>query len=95
MSPLAAITAIVLGSSVAIGFGLCAVLIIGFILRGESPQLRSEMSVLPVYCALFIALSAVSGSALYSLYKRLKWRWMAQAGMWLAVALVGYYSWRR
>ena len=94
MSPLAAITAIVLGSSVAIGFGLCAVLVIAFILRGESAQLSTEIKVLPVYCGLFVILSAISGGALYSLYKRLKWRWVAQGGMWLAVAAVGFYSWR-
>lgn len=95
MGPLAAITAIVLGSSVAIGFGLCGVLVIAWILRGESPQLRSELTILPIFCALFIALSAISGAALYSLFKRLKWRWVAQGGMWLAVAAVAFISWRR
>lgn len=94
MSPLAAITAIILGSSVAIGFGLCSVLIIAWILRAESPQLTSELHILPIYCALFIALSTISGAALYSIFKRLSWRWIAQASMWVAVAVVGFLSWR-
>jgi len=94
LSPLAAVTAIVLGSSVAIGFGLCAVLVIAWILRGESAQLTSELRVLPIYCALFIALSSISAAALYSLFKQLRWRWVAQAGMWVALVLVAVLSWR-
>lgn len=79
----------------AIGFGLCTVWVIALVLHGESAQLNAEMMTLPIYCLLFVALSAVSGAALYSLFKRLKWRWAAQAGMWVAVAAVAWFSLRR
>ena len=56
MSPLAVLTAIILGSSVAIGFGLCTVWFLAFWLKSESKQLASEVTRLPLYCLLFVGL---------------------------------------
>jgi hypothetical protein len=95
MSPLAVLTAIILGSAVAIGFGLCMVWFLAFWLRDESRQLASELGRLPIYCALFIALSAIAGSALLGLYKKRSWRWWAQGAMWAMVGLLFAVSWRR
>lgn len=93
MGPLAALTAIVLGSAVAIAFGLSAVLVIFLVIRGESEQLGVEIARLPVYCLLFIALSGVSGAAMYSLMKTLSWRWRAQWAMWASLVLTGVLVW--
>ncbi|MFT3807377.1 hypothetical protein [Arenimonas sp.] len=86
MGPLAALNAIVLGSAVAIAFGLSAVLVIFLVIRGDSEQVGVEIGRLPVYCVLFLALSAVAGAAMFSLMKELRWRWWAQLAMWSCVA---------
>ena len=88
MSPLAVLTAIVLGSAAAISFGLCTVWFMAFWLRGDSQQLASEVSRLPLYCALLLTLSAIASSALIGIYKKRAWRWWAQAAMWLMVGVI-------
>lgn len=88
MSPLAIINAIFFGSAVAISFGLCGVLVIFLFLKDESGQVGVEIGRLPYYCLGFLALSGISGAALYSLMKNLSWRWKAQAAMWVALMIV-------
>lgn len=95
MSPLAVLTALILGSAVAISFGLSAVLVIFWIIRNDSEQIGVEIGRLPLYCAMFLALAAVSAAALYSLMKNLAWLWRAQAGMWLALLVLGLVIWLR
>jgi hypothetical protein len=93
VGPLAALTAIVFGSAVAIAFGLNAVLVIMFVIRGDSEQIGIEIQTLPVYCLLFLALSGVSGAAMYSLMKRLPWFPRAQWAMWVSVVITGLIVW--
>jgi hypothetical protein len=93
MGPLAVITAIAFGSAVAIAFGLNGVLVIMWVLRGESEQMASEIHHLWIYCVLFIVLSLVAGSAMYSLMKRLPWRIKAQWAMWSSLVLTGVLVW--
>jgi len=95
MSPLAVLTAIILGSSVAIGFGLCTVWFLAFWLKSESKQLASEVTRLPLYCLLFVGLSAIAAWALIGIYRKRPWRWWAQLVMWSGVALIFFLSWRR
>jgi len=93
MGPLAILTAIALGSAVAIAFGLNGVLVIMLVLRNESEQMMVEIEHLWIYCVLFIALSAISGAAMYSLMKRLPWFVKAQWAMWGSIALTGWVVW--
>lgn len=93
MGPLAALTAIIFGSAVAIAFGLTGVLVIFLAISGESEQLGVEIKLLPYYCALFLALSGMSGAAMYSLMKSLPWRWRAQWAMWGSVTLTAALVW--
>jgi hypothetical protein len=93
MGPLAVLTAITFGSAVAIAFGLNGVLVIMWVLRGESEQMAIEIQHLWIYCLLFIALSGISGAAMYSLMKRLPWFAKAQWAMWSSVALTGLLVW--
>ena len=95
MSPLAVITAIILGSAVAIGFGLCTVWFLAFWLQNESKQLASELVRMPLYCGLFALLSTISAYALIGLFKQRPWRWWAQGAMWTAVASIGWMAWSR
>lgn len=93
MGPLGALTAIIFGSAVAIAFGLNAVLVVFLFIRGESEQLAVEIQRLPVFCVVFLALSAISGLAIYSLLKSLPWRWRAQWAMWVSVAVTAALVW--
>jgi len=95
MSPLAVLTAIILGSAVAMSFGLCTVWFMAFWLKSDSKQLASELTRLPVYCALFVALAAIAAGALVGIYKKRPWRWWAQLAMWASVGVIFLISWRR
>jgi len=95
VGPLAVLTAIVFGSAVTISFGLCSVLVIFLFIRNESDQIGTEIGVLPIYCIGFLALAAISGTAIYSLMKELPWRWKAQAGMWCALSVAALLLWLR
>ena len=93
MSPIAALTAIVFGSAAAISFGLTATLIVFLVLRGERPELAHELPVLLRGCALFVALSAVSGGCLIATLKGTRWWVPSQMAMWLAIVGLGYAYW--
>jgi hypothetical protein len=95
LGPLAALTAIIFGSAVAISFGLCAVLVIFWVIRGDSDQVGVEIGLLPIYCLVFLALAGVSGAAIFSLAKNLYWRWRAQAGMWVSLVALAVLVWLR
>jgi len=86
MSPLAVLNAIIFGSAAAIAFGLLGVVVIFLVLKGSNPAFGSEFPALLRNSALFVVLAAVSGASLLALLKTLKWRWLAQAAMWLALA---------
>lgn len=91
LGPLAFLTAVALGSAVAIEFGLTSVLVVLWVVRAESDEVAAEVGRLPVYCLMFLLLSAVSGAAMYSLMKGLAWRWRAQWAMWASVLAIGVW----
>ena len=95
MGPLTVLTAIVLGSVVAITFGLTSVLVVFLIIGSESGEVATEIARLPFYCVMFVALSGVAGTAMYSLLKSRPWRWRAQWAMWGSVVLAGLVVWWR
>lgn len=95
MRPLTVVNAIILGSAAAITFGLSAVLVIYLILRGRHPQLASEFGPLLRSSAQFAVLTMVSGASFIAMVKNLRWRWAAQASMWLAVLAIGALYWPR
>jgi hypothetical protein len=95
MGPLAVLTAIVFGSAAAISFGLTATLVVFAVLQGEQPQLAHELAPLLRSCLWFIALAAVSGTALYSALKQRTGSGWAQGAMWFAIGVVGLVYWPR
>jgi hypothetical protein len=94
MRPLAVLNAIVFGSAAAITFGLVGVVIVFLVLRGQHPQMNNEFATLLVASCLFAVLAAVAGASLFSMLKQLRWRWIAQAAMWLLVAGIALFYWR-
>lgn len=95
MRPLTVVNAIVFGSAAAITFGLTAVLIIYLVLQGRHPELAQEFAPLLRSAGLFAVLMIVSGVSFIAMIKTLRWRWLAQAAMWLAVLLIGALYWPR
>jgi len=95
MRPITVLNAIVLGSAAAITFGLTAVLIIYLILQDRHPQLAHEFGTLARSSAQFAVLTLVSGASFIALVKNLRWRWWAQAAMWLTVFAIGALYWPR
>ncbi len=93
MRPLTALNAIILGSAAAITFGLTAVLIIYLILQGRHPQLAQEIGPLARSAGQFASLTVVSGVSFMATLRRLRWRWFAQAAMWLGVLVIGALYW--
>ena len=93
MNPLAVLNAIVFGSATAITFGLTGVVVIFLVLKGSNPEMSGEFPVLLKSSAVFAVLAAVSGASLLALLKTLKWRWFAQAAMWLVVVGIAVLYW--
>jgi hypothetical protein len=93
MRPIAVLNAIVFGSATAISFGLCGVLVIFLVLKGQYPEMRGEFPALVRGSAVFLLLAAVSGASLFAALKDLRWRWMAQAAMWLVIAAIATLYW--
>lgn len=93
MRPLAVLNAIVFGSATAISFGLCGVLVIFLILKGTHPELGNEFVPLARSAALFILLTAVSGSSLFATLQGLRWRLIAQGAMWFTLAATVAVYW--
>lgn len=93
MRPLAVLNAIIFGSATAITFGLLGVVVIFLVLKGSNPGMSSEFPSLLQSSGVFLALAAVSGVSLFGLLKTLKWRWLAQAAMWAALAGIVALYW--
>jgi hypothetical protein len=91
LQPLTVITGILLGSAASIAIGLAVVLLIFLILSGEHPRLAEEFPSLLASTAIFIAMTALCAASFLSLVKELRWRWAAQAAMWMGLALVALY----
>jgi hypothetical protein len=96
MSPLAALTAILMGSAVAITTGLLMVLAVYGILGSDYPRLMAETPTLLRSLGLFCVLTAVSVAAFIGAVRYRPWRWYAQAGTygWIAVIVWAYWPTR-
>lgn len=93
MRPLAAVTLIFLGSSVAITVSLMAVLIVVLVLGDEYPRLAHEFRPLLTSLAIFTAMTAVSALSFYGIMKTHWLRYWGQAAMWLGSFLTAWYYW--
>jgi len=91
MQPLTVITGILLGTTAAIAAGLTVVLFLFFILVDEHPRLAAEFAPLQVSTAIFLVMTALCAASFLGLVRRTPWRWFAQAGMWLGLAVTVLY----
>jgi hypothetical protein len=93
MSPLAVLTAIIMGSAVTITIGLALVIVVFLALSGDHPRLAREYWSLLRSFALFLALSLVAGYAFVGTLRRSRWLRATQAATWLTLAVIGWYYW--
>lgn len=91
--PLAIITGILLGSSVAITLGLAVVLFIYWLLGGEQPAMQREIPALRANTAIFFGLTVVAAAAFYSQLVAKWWRWPVFAVLVAVILLIGFYYW--
>jgi hypothetical protein len=90
------LNAIVLGSSVAITFGLCATLVIFLVLSDETPRFREELPLLARYSGIFVVLTTLAAVSFIGQARNTPWRRWAQVAMWGALGgLALLYAWTR
>lgn len=95
MQPLTVLTGIILGSVTSIAFGLAVSALVSVLVGSEAPQLAAELGTLWRHTLVFVGLSAACGLGFLGLVKRSRWRWYAQAVMWIALAVVVRVYWPR
>ena len=93
MGPLGFLTGVVLGSAVSIAAVLAMVVVIFAVSAAAGPPIEREYPALLATAGLFTALAAIAGTAFAGLLQQRPWRWLAQAAMWLALALLGWHYW--
>ena len=93
MKPLTILTGIILGSCVSISVSLAAVLLMFLVLGDDYPRLGYERSALLASLGIFTGMTAISAGSFYSLLIGHVSRWILQAGLWVAIALVAWYYW--
>jgi hypothetical protein len=93
MAPLGFLTGIVLGSAASIALVLAMVVVIFALSSGSQAAIRAEYPGLLLTAGLFAALTVIAAAALAGLQRGRPWRWYAQAAMWLALLMLGWYYW--
>lgn len=93
MRPLTVITAIILGSCVAITFSLAAVLFVFLVLGDDYPRLQYEFRPLVHSFGIFLLMTCLSAASFYSLVRVHPLRFWAQLALWGGVAATTWYYW--
>ena len=91
MRPLTAITAIVLGSCVAITVSLAAVLFVFLVLGDEYPRVQHEFRPLLSSMFIFLGMTIISAASFYALLINHPARWIGQALLWSGLLATGWY----
>ncbi len=91
MRPLTAITAIVLGSCVAITVSLAAVLFVYLVLGDEYPRVQHEFRPLVSSLVIFLGMTIISAASFYALLINHSARWLGQALLWSGLLATGWY----
>ena len=91
MRPLTVITAIVLGSCVAITVSLAAVLLVFLVLRDDYPRVQHEFRPLVSSMFIFLGMTTISAASFYALLINHAARWWGQALMWSGLLAIGWY----
>jgi hypothetical protein len=93
MRPFTVLIGIILGSAASITFGLSAVLIVFFVLKGEHPDLAREMPQLLVSLGAFGILTAASAGSFVGTARERTWAGWAHAATLVSFAAVVLLYW--
>jgi hypothetical protein len=95
MRPFTVLIGIVLGSAASITFGLGAVLVVFFVLRGEHPDLWREMPQLAGSLAAFAVLTTASAGSFLGQARMRPWRGWAHLATGISLGIVVLLYWPR
>ncbi len=93
MRPLGFLTGVVLGSAASIALVLLMIAVIFAFSASQEPAIGQEYPGLLASAGLFAVLAAAAGAAFVGLQRERRWRWMAQAGMWIVLAAIAWHYW--
>ena len=93
MRPFTVILGILLGSLVAIAFGLAVVSLVFWLLQSDYERFASEMPALLRNTGIFTLLAAVAAAGFIGTIYRHPWRHSVLAVFWAALAATGWYYW--
>jgi len=95
MRPFTVLIGIVLGSAASITFGLAAVLVVFFVLRGEHPDLSREMPQLAGSLVAFAFLTTASAGSFLGQARLRPWRGWAHLATGISLGIVVLLYWPR
>lgn len=95
MRPFTVLIGIVLGSAASITFGLAAVLVVFFVLRGEHPDLSREMPQLAGSLVAFAVLTTASAGSFLGQARLRPWRGWAHLATGISLGIVVLLYWPR
>ncbi len=95
MRPFTVLIGIVLGSAASITFGLGAVLVVFFVLRGEHPDLWREMPQLAGSLVAFAVLTTASAGSFLGQARLRPWRGWAHLATGISLGIVVLLYWPR
>jgi hypothetical protein len=93
MRPSVVLLGFVLGSIVAITFGLGGVAVVFLVLRSDYPRFAAELPALLGSLGLFAALTAIAGASFYGQLRARAWRHLAVAMLAIALLASAWYYW--
>ena len=93
MKPFTVILGIILGTCLAIAFGLAVVFLIFWILSSEHPRLAVEMPNLARSSGIFLVLTALAASSFFGSLRAAPWRHTPLVLLWVGLAITGWYYW--
>ncbi|MFZ8964035.1 MAG: hypothetical protein ACO4AL_06185 [Steroidobacteraceae bacterium] len=93
LGPLGFITGVVLGSAASISAVLAMVLVVFLVASSDHPSMVGEYRTLVVAVIQFGILAVAAGVAFATWQRDHRWRWQAQAAMWLLLAVISWSYW--
>lgn len=93
MGQLGFLTRVILGSAVAAAGVLTVALVVFLAVSIDHRALLEGYRALLGAVLVFAGLAAVAAAAFAGLQQRRRWRWIAQAAMWLTLVAIGWFYW--
>mgnify|MGYP001822148639 CR=1 FL=1 len=93
MRPAAVILGVIMGSVVAIAFGLGVVAFIFWLLEDDYPRFATEMPMLLRSTAIFAVLASLASGAFLGVLKLRPWRFPLLGLLWAGLLATGWYYW--